>query len=143
MILFCDTSALVKLYVAEEGSDLMRSEADAAQALAVSRLAWAEAMAALARRVRESPADETAIQQARGRLRGHWGQYLVVEASQAVVEHAGELAETFALRAYDAIQLASARLLSKHGGEPVAFACFDGRLRKAARVLGMTSVPAD
>lgn len=143
MILFCDTSALVKLYVAEEGSDLMRIEADAVQALAVSRLAWAEAMAALARRVRESPVDETAIQQARGRLRGHWNQYLVVEASQVVVEQAGELAETFALRAYDAIQLASARLLMEQGGVPVAFACFDSRLRKAARVLGMASVPAE
>jgi predicted nucleic acid-binding protein len=50
LILFCDTSALVKLYVREEASDLMMALAGSAGTIAVCRLAWAEAMAALARR---------------------------------------------------------------------------------------------
>ena len=38
MILFCDTSALVKLYVQEEFSDEVRALADKARAIAVSRI---------------------------------------------------------------------------------------------------------
>ena len=48
MILFCDTSALIKLYIREDFSDRMMAAAEAASATAVCRIAWAEAMAALA-----------------------------------------------------------------------------------------------
>jgi len=49
LILFCDTSALVTLYVREEASERMVALAGSADTIAVCRLAWAEAMAALAR----------------------------------------------------------------------------------------------
>ena len=57
MILFCDTSALVKLYILEESSREMQTLAAAATMIAVCRIAWAEMMAALARRAREFPSD--------------------------------------------------------------------------------------
>lgn len=138
MILFCDTSALVKLYIAEAGSEALRSLADQADALAVSRIAWAEMMAALARQVREAPADAPAIEQVRERLRVDWPSYLVVEVTQALVEQAGEYADVFALRGYDSVQLAAARLLQSANGKDVRFASFDTRLAKAAATLGMT-----
>ncbi|MDD3838936.1 MAG: type II toxin-antitoxin system VapC family toxin [Phenylobacterium sp.] len=141
MILFCDTSALVKLYLREDGSEAMQVAAAGASALAVSRIAWAEAFSALARRAREVPADEPAIELARQRMRGHWRNYMVVEVTQPLVEQAGDFAETFALRAYDSIQLASAVTLHHGAGEEVGFACYDNRLRKAARVLGMRDQP--
>ena len=53
MILYCDTSALIKLYLNELESDLMLVEAKAASVLAVCRITWAESMAALARRARK------------------------------------------------------------------------------------------
>lgn len=141
MILFCDTSALVKLYIEEEGSDAMRQAAATAEVLAVCRIAWAEALAALARRLREVPADSTAIDQARANLRHDWNDYLIVEVTQALVEQAGEFADVFALRGYDSIQLAAAQTLHAAGGKPVRFAAFDNRLLKAARVLGMARLP--
>ena len=98
MILFCDTSALVKLYVVEEGSDIMHQAARRADALAVSRIAWAEFHAALARRARMVPADESALEQARAALVSQWQNFLVVEVSQRVVELAGEHADLYALR---------------------------------------------
>ncbi len=137
MILFCDTSALVKLYIAEAESEALRSLAEQADALAVSRIAWAEMMAALARRVREVPADTAAIDLIRERLRIDWPSYLVVEVTQSLVEQAGEYADVFALRGYDSVQLASAHLLQSASGEHVRFACFDTRLTKAATTLGM------
>jgi predicted nucleic acid-binding protein len=138
VILFCDTSALVKLYVREAGSDALLAEAGAASAVAVCRIAWAEAVAAMARRARDVPADAEALDAARQRLREHWSHYVVVEVTQALVERAGDYADTFALRGYDSVQLAAARTVQEAGREDLRFACYDARLRKAAKVLGMS-----
>lgn len=137
MILFCDTSALVKLYIKENSSDAVQSLAESASAIAVCRIAWAEAMAALARRARENPSDAEAIETVRSRLRADWPRYAIVEVTQALMELAGEYADTFALRGYDSVQLAAARTLQQAAGEEVHFACFDARLNKSAKVLGM------
>lgn len=142
MILFCDTSALVKLYVDEADSTQVLAEAGAASALAVCRIAWVEACAAFARRGREVPADAVSLELAQRRLRSQWAQYMIVEVTQSLVERAGEYADTFALRAYDAIQLAAAHTLREAAEEELHFACFDTRLRKAAQVLGMNAFPA-
>ncbi len=132
MILFCDTSALVKLYIVEEGSDLTRRAANEADTLAVSRIAWAEFYAALARRARMVPADEPALDEAREALSSQWPDFIVVDVSQRIVEIAGDHAELYALRAYDAVQLATASHLASQTAHPVKFACFDRRLTKAA-----------
>jgi predicted nucleic acid-binding protein len=137
VILFCDTSALVKLYVQEESSEAMRVLADSATTISVCRIAWAELMATLARRVRETPADAAAIDIVRQRLRANWSRYAVVEVTQALVELAGDYADTFALRGYDSVQLAAARIVQQAADEPLHFACFDTRLRNAAAVLAM------
>lgn len=140
MILFCDTSALIKLYIKEQFSAEVHAHAATAKAIAVSRIAWAEAMAALARRVREIAGDAEAIETVRTKLRHDWSGFAIVEVTQAVVELAGEYADTFALRGYDSVQLAAARQLQEAANEDVYFACFDGRLTKAAKVLGMQTL---
>ena len=140
MILFCDTSALVKLYVKEDFSDEMFAEAEKANAIAVSRICWAETMAALARRVRECPADAEVIEAVRCGFRTNWASFAIVEVTQSLVELAGDFADMFALRAYDSIQLAAARKLQEEIDTPLCFACFDTRLQKAAAVLGMKTV---
>jgi len=137
VILFCDTSALVKLYISEDGSDEVHQARDCVDTVAVSRLAWVEMHSALARLVRESP-EMQAIQDAvKARLAEDWPSYAVVEPRQAVMEAAAEYTDAFALRAYDAVQLASAYHLQQQTGLIILFACFDRRLNQAARVLGL------
>jgi len=137
VILYLDTSALFKLYVDEAGSDAVHAAVAAAETVAVCRIAWAEAMSALARRGREMPADQEALEQAKQALRKDWPRFLVLDVSQRVVEQAGEFADTFALRGYDSVQLASAQLTLQRVQQPVTFACFDKRLSKAAKLLGL------
>jgi len=137
VILFCDTSALVKLYIAEEGSGTLKSRVAEAEAVAVCRIAWAEAHAALSRRAREVPEDAPVIEQAKAALTEDWPHFVILEIDQALVERAGEYADTFALRGYDSVQLAAAFETGRISETPVCFACFDIRLNKAARVLGM------
>lgn len=139
-ILFCDSSALVKLYLQEDGSDLMAQAVRDADQVAVCRLAWVELMSALARRARERSAGLTTITEARLAFALTWPQFLIVDVTQELMELAGDYAEAFALRAYDSVQLAAVHLIHRELPGEVRFACFDGRLTKAAGVLGIGSL---
>ena len=140
MILFCDTSALVKLYIAEPESAALKARVREADAVAVCRIAWAEAHAAFSRRAREVPEDAPLLEEAKAALAVDWPHFLVMEIDQVLVERAGDFADTFALRGYDSIQLAAAFEAARISESPMCFACFDARLMKAAKVLGMTAV---
>ncbi|QTR50545.1 type II toxin-antitoxin system VapC family toxin [Candidatus Thiothrix anitrata] len=139
MILFCDTSALIKLYIVEAESLAVKELSAQAEAVAVSRIAWAEAFAALARRSREVPADMPSMEQAKLAIKADWPDFLVTDVSQTIVELAGEFADTFALRGYDSVQLATARHVQQVTQLPIQFACFDLRLNRAAKLLGMVT----
>ncbi len=135
MILYLDTSALFKLYVDEAGSDAVHAAVAAAESVAVCRITWVEAMSALARRGREVPADQQALDLARQALSDDWPTFLIVELTRELVEQAGEFAYTFALRGYDAMQLAAAYQVRQTAA--VVFSSFDNRLSKAAKLLAM------
>lgn len=141
MILYLDTSALVKLYVREAGTAQVRSASEKAEAIATSAVAYAEARAAFARLLRERPASRTLHRRRVTRLDEDWSQYLVVELMPAVAHRSGELAETHGLRGFDAIHLASALWLqSAYSGE-VVFMAFDTRLAAAASAATLPVFP--
>lgn len=137
MILFCDTSALIRLYIVEAESKELKRHVAQAEAAAVCRIAWAEAHAALSRRAREVPKDALLIEQAKTALAKDWPRFVVMEVNQPLVERAGVYADTFALRGYDSIQLAAAYEAGRISGSPIFFASFDTRLNKAAKLLEM------
>ncbi|MDP1691450.1 MAG: type II toxin-antitoxin system VapC family toxin [Burkholderiaceae bacterium] len=133
---YLDTSALVKLLIVEDGSVAL---ADALTGVSVctSRASYVEARAAVARREREASAPREACAAARLQLQADWPAYTVIELSPDLAEMAAEFAETFALRGFDAIQLASAHLVKSNAPEAVSFFAFDRRLNRAARLLGL------
>jgi uncharacterized protein len=140
VILYCDTSALVKLYVQESDSEKVSGLRDDAQAVAVSRIAWAEAHSAFARRAREVSADAPIMELAKTALRDDWSAFMIVEVTQDLVELAGEYADIFALRAYDSVQLAAAFEVARISRTPTLFGSFDIRLNKAAKALGLAII---
>jgi predicted nucleic acid-binding protein len=135
MILFCDTSALIKLLIDEPESDQMQQASTDAEAIAVCRITWAEAMAAMARRQREDPTSGDDIDLARGRLIQNWNDMSIVEVSQSLVQTAGRFADGFALRGYDSVQLAAAHELQRSTDQTLTFASYDRRLKQAAQLL--------
>ena len=98
MILFCDTSALLKLFVDEIGSDSMAKARSDSEAIAVCRITWAESMAALAQRSRVKGANQTGLAQAKSLFENTWSNFVISEVTQPLVEKAGMYAEAFALR---------------------------------------------
>ncbi len=139
MILYLDTSALVKLVRVEEGSEAIWEATEAAQALASSTLARIEIHSAFARLLREGQPRE-AMGASLVAFEELWAGVAQV-AMDRTVEAACGLCLKHPLRTLDAIHLASALLLREDGGLAVEFACADGRLREAALAEGFRVCP--
>jgi len=135
VILYCDTSALLKLFVEEDGSDRMVMARSHFDYLTVCRITWAESMAAFAQRSRIRGANQPMLAQAKSAVEKAWSDFAIVDVTQPLVEKAGIYAEAFALRGYDSVQLAAAHSLQEQLSLPLTFACFDHRLNQAAQLL--------
>ena len=131
MILYLDTSSLVKLYVDEVHSEAVHRWVRVADVSATSRVAYPETLAALARRRREGDLDEASFQRVTDAFRSQWLNFAIVNLNEVA---AGELAIAHALRGFDAIHLAAALDLRRQTeGVAVTFSAFDVRLIQAAR----------
>jgi predicted nucleic acid-binding protein len=137
-IVYFDSSALVKILVEEEGSDLAAQLWDGCDAAVSSRLAYPEVRAALAAAVRDGRLEATACEVAEAGWEGLWSATRVIEMTEAVARNAGELAREHALRAADAVHLASALALGTDG---VVVAVWDRHLRSGAKAAGLRVAP--
>ena len=143
MTLYLDTSSLVKLYVAEPGSDAVRKLVDAASVIATSTIAYTETRAALARRRRERALRPTAFASAKKAFETEWPKYLAVDVTSTLCRQAGEFAERYRLRAYDGMHLAAfAEVAREAGVRDTRFSSFDNALSRAARLLHKTMARA-
>jgi uncharacterized protein len=138
--LFCDTSALVKNFLIEEHSPLMREQYAGAEHILVSQITWVEMNSAFARRLLLGESTSEAIQKAMEAFRVEWKSFAVLPTDAVVVEYAGGLCRSLNLRAYDAVQLAAARLAERDLGKAITFASFDHKLIKAAQTLGLQTL---
>lgn len=137
VILYLDTWALVKAYVAEAHSSAVANAMAKATAVASRVIAFVEARAAFARLGREGALTAEEAEVVKGEFVADWPRYLRVGPVEAVIERAADLCEAFGLRAYDGVHLAAAEFLQRGSRKPVAFGCFDRKLNQAARVLGL------
>lgn len=143
-ITYLDTSALLKRYVAEMGSEWVRSLLvfSGTSAAFTSHLTVVEATCAFARRRREgflSAEDHAEILLALDYDMAHW--YNVLEVTPNIVDTARTFANEHPLRAYDAIHLATAwlanRQLVQESQPPLTFVCADDRLLTMAEAVGL------
>ena len=141
MILFCDTSALLKLFIDEQDSESMIKARSSSEGIAVCRITWAESMAAFAQRTRFKGANQAGLAQARSMFEQAWPGFAIADVTQSLVEQAGVFSEAFALRGYDSVQLAAAHQLHEQFALPLTFACFDRRLNQAAKLLKLEVLP--
>ena len=114
---FLDSSALVKRYVPETGSSWIQSITDpnTGNSIAIARIAWVEALSAFARRQCEGNLSTDELDIMVQKFRNDFtAQYQIIEVDPALIEKAGELVIQYPLRAYDAIQLASALRLQSN-----------------------------
>jgi len=137
MVIYLDTSSLVKLYVEEEDSGKIAGLVESSKVTATSLIAYAEARAAFARRFREKAFPSSEYRHLVSSFDEDWDYYMITSVTAELVRLAGGLAEKHGLRGFDAIHLSSAITLRQEISAPVIFSCSDQKLQKASQLEGM------
>lgn len=139
---FLDTSALVKLYHSEAGTERVEAVFNQLESPAViSELATVEIYAALARRVRMGDITARAHDEAIQNFEDDCVQRFIVDPLGSPVMHkARELLQKYgstrALRTLDALQLGACLMVQSRG--EVVFVCADTPLGALGRLEGLT-----
>jgi uncharacterized protein len=138
---YFDASALVKRYVRETGSVMVR-QLLASGIVATSRLSEVEVASGIVRRAREGAFTAARRDRALAAVQRDMPAFAIVEVIPDVTADALALLLRHPLRASDAIQLASCLYLQRQLNQPVPLVAFDRRLLDAARAEGVSVVPA-
>jgi predicted nucleic acid-binding protein len=141
MIVYLDSSGLVKRYVEEAGSAEVAALCQSAELVAISVVGYAEVMAALARRQREGGMPQDAYKVAVGRFKDDWQNMDAWGLTNQVNDLVERLVYRHPLRGFDAIHLATALARREESQEEMQFVCADLRLRAAAREEGLAVLP--
>jgi predicted nucleic acid-binding protein len=131
MVLYVDSSALLKRYVAEHDSDVADSLMAADPVLATSRIAEVEVRRNLARLLNE---DDAAI--AKQQFLEDLDVFALVAVDATTCNDAARIAESTLCRSLDAIHIAAA----VRAGPDTRFLTFDVRQAKAARTVGLNVI---
>lgn len=147
---FLDTSALVKLYVDEAGSQLVADLVGAAERpdILICALAEVEFAAAWSRKLRSGELEISDAQEVWSYFEEDLrNRFRIRAVDAAVIASATRLAKVHQLRAYDAVQLASCLESSAsrtaHGKERLTFVCSDRKLLQVAKSEALNCVLAD
>lgn len=142
---FADSSALVKLYADEPGHEIVR----ALDRITVAQITRVEVPAAVWRKHRTGELDAGSAAVLVAQFEADWfgtddqpRRFEPVRMTALVLEDAARLAGVHGLRAYDAVQLATARAVRVADPDTTLLAAFDRSLRNAAAVEGFTLTPA-
>lgn len=139
MIVYFDSSALVKLVLDEDGSDVARDLWKLAAKRVSSQASYPEVRSALAAARRSGRLDDRQLAVAVESVDDASQALNLLDVDSEVAERAGEMAELHALRGYDAIHLASMVSLDV---PRLVIGAWDRRLAAAASRCGLGVVPA-
>lgn len=138
---YLETSALVKLYVRESGTERVLALANRTteNRLAILALTQVELRSAVRRRERNGEIPPLVATQLLEAFKRHLEQRFVSQMiNDFVLDVASALVDRHALRAYDAVQLAGyVALRSSTGSDEPVFVCSDHALLVAARQEGI------
>jgi predicted nucleic acid-binding protein len=142
VILYADTSAIVKGLLIEPGSTEVEAWFAKAHEVAASVITYAEVCAALGRSARTHGRDEASLGALVAALDAQWEELIVIPVPE---REAGQAALKHGLRGMDAVQLATvlelrARARAHMPGVEVVVASYDRRLLEAAEREGFATL---
>ncbi|MCB8982379.1 MAG: type II toxin-antitoxin system VapC family toxin [Ardenticatenaceae bacterium] len=141
MILYLDTSALVKRYVVERGTTAVTTLIAQAEVVGTAVITRAETVAAFAKAVRVGALLPDEAHQVVQIFRTDWPFLVRLQTGESLIARADALAWELGLRGYDAVHLAAALIWQEEMGKPVTLATFDRQLWEAARQSGLNPFP--
>lgn len=135
-MIYLDTSALIKRYIWEAGSEQVRQLFKDKAMIITSKVAYPEVYAALTRRMREGDLTRDQHRQVCRLFEREWPAYLIVEVHDEILRLSRDLIEKYPLRGFDAIHLASAKSIGKQLKTLITFGGADQRLLESAEAEG-------
>lgn len=143
MILYLDTSALIKRYVAEAGSADVVAIVEQAESVASVLLTKVEMASAFSKAVRLNWVEKTAAESAWQDFLSHWQSFTRVTVTPNLVDQASSLAQEYGLRGYDATHLAAALTWQESLDTTVTLVTYDRELWSAGKKTGLPVWPAN
>lgn len=134
MRLFFDTSALIKNYIQESGSDRVDSLLSEAEIIYVSSILEIETVSTFKRLQIEKAITENEYKILKREFETDYNYFITADLTINVIEKAKTVIEKYYLKSLDAIHLAAATLLAD---EIDYFICCDEKLLKAAEKEGI------
>ncbi len=135
---FWDTSAIIPLFIAEQGTARAKAWYREDSDIIVWTLTRVELFSALARRRRQEPAAESRLLAVRRDLLRAWPQWSEVTAIEMVRRHAERIVESHPVRAADALQIGAAVVAAEDNPAALEFVTFDEDLAHAAEREGFS-----
>lgn len=142
MILYLDSSALVKRYVREAGSDDVEGLITQAETVGTCLVSRAEVAAALARAARVGFVGRDEAEAALLVFRAEWLRLARIQLTEPLLARADAVAWDYGLRGYDAVHLASALYWQESLRQRVVLATFDRELWRAGEAAGLSVWPS-
>ncbi len=140
MIVYLDSSAWVKLFIEESGSDLVRQMISNHASVCTHLITYAEMYATFAKARRMQRVTDSGLQTALNNFELEWQHSLIITVDEPLIRRAASLALAYQLRSYDSLHLAAAELMGKQPAMKLTFACFDNNLNSAATALGIETI---
>ena len=131
-MIYFDSSALVKRYMREEGTEFVETLCENERLIATSKLTYPEILSALARKRRSKEISDREYEAIFQKFLNDWAGITVLEFHDEIFAQLKRLIEVHSLRAADAVHLASALWLKESVNEQVVFVASDLELLKAA-----------
>jgi len=142
MILYLDTSALLKRYFKEPHSNELLATWKEANQIVTSSVAYAETIASFYRKKREVDLRSKVFDKLVNAFHLDWETFIRVEVNDDLNETIHKVVAKHPLRGFDAIHLASAMITHERINDAFLFACFDQKLINGAQMEGLTTFPA-
>ncbi len=141
MIVYVDTSALVKRYVREANSGDVTALVEQADLVGSILLTRVEMASAFSKAVRMNWLDSRQAESSWQDFLVHWRSFSRLNLTPPLVERASRFSWEFGLRGYDATHLAGAVLWQETLETPVILATYDRDLWQAAPKAGLIAWP--
>ncbi|MBD3183485.1 PIN domain-containing protein [Candidatus Poribacteria bacterium] len=140
---YLDSSAWVKRYYDETGTDWVQALFDNSKPLACSALGLVEVTATLARKHKAGAINSSTFGQKIEDLEKDWQNFIHVELRDEAMDIAANLAKQLALRGADAVHLGSCLLLQRRipkDDHQVILITSDNEMKEAARISNLAVI---
>ncbi len=139
-MIYLDSSALVKRYVREQGTQKLATLTATGEAMVISRLAYPEILSAFMRKRRAGEIGRKSLENAIHMFEEDWGRFVLVEIHDELLPVVRSMAQRHALKGADVVHLSTAVWVRNAAKMPVTMVASDADLLAAARAEGLVAI---